>query len=117
MYNRQNKNKALQDEIDAKYAQTYLTDSDKAYVKGLEAQKRDVSVFEQFDFLNVNTKDGNTDDWGEQIDFSVEEILDMPTVCEVQMNLTKKGSVADSDLHSEVDKNVLSEEEAWELFA
>ena len=159
-----NKNKALQDEIDAKYAQTYLTDSDKAYIEGLEAQKRDISVFEQFDFLNVNTQDVNTDDWGEQIDFSVEEILDMPTVCEVQRHLAKKGSVADSVLHGEVDKpkmdsetvlpnsvkrddleqfsqkssttddletididslfdedtdnkNVLSEEEAWELFA
>ena len=146
-----NKNKALQDEIDAKYAQTYLTDSDKAYIEGLEAQKRDISVFEQFDFLNVNTQDGNTDDWGEQIDFSVEEMLDMPTVCEVQMNPTKKGSVTDSDLQSEGDnpkmdsetvlpnsvkrddlemididslfdedtddRPVLSEEEAWELFA
>ena len=128
-----NKNKALQDEIDAKYAQTYLTDSDKAYIEGLEAQKRDVSVFEQFDFL-TSYSNGEEDDWGEQIDFSVEEILDMPTVCEVQMNPTKKGSVADSDLQSEGDKpveklpwetdcpkvdseNVLSEEEAWELFA
>lgn len=144
-----NKNKALQDEIDAKYAQTYLTDSDKAYIEGLEAQKRDVSVFEQFDFLNMNTQD----DWGEQIDFSVEEMLDMPTACEVQMNLTKKGSVANSDLQSESDnptmdservrrnlqrvdrddlemididslfdedtddRPVLSQEEAWELFA
>ena len=147
-----NKNKALQDEIDAKYAQTYLTDSDKAYIEGLEAQKRDVSVFEQFDFLqSSNNFNSATDDWGEQIDFSVEEMLDMPTVCEVQMNPTKKGSVADSDLHAKGskpkmdseqfsvnlpttddlemididslfdedtdDKNVLSEEEAWELFA
>ena len=86
-------------------------------------QIRDTSIFEQFDFLNVNTQNGNVDEWGEQIDFSVEEMLDMPTVCEVQMNPTKKGSVADSDLHSEGDKpkmdseNVLSEEEAWELFA
>ena len=146
-----NKNKALQDEIDAKYAQTYLTDSDKAYIEGLEAQKRDVSVFEQFDFLNDVSQNGNADDWGEQIDFSVEEMLDMPTVCEVQPHLAKKGSVANSDLHGEVDKPtmdsetvlpnsvkrddlemididslfdedaddrpVLSEEEAWELFA
>ena len=158
-----NKNKALQDEIDAKYAQTYLTDSDKAYIKGLEAQKRDVSVFEQFDFL-TSSPNGEKDDWGEQIDFSVEEILDMPTVCEVQSTSCKKGSVADSDLQSEGDcpkvdseteksnltnrdnleqfsqkssttddlemididslfdedtddRPVLSEEEAWELFA
>ena len=154
-----NKNKALQDEIDAKYAQTYLTDSDKAYIEGLEAQKRDVSVFEQFDFLQ-SSNNFNSDDWGEQIDFSVEEMLEMPTVCEVQMNPTKcevqsdptkKGSVANSVLCSEGDKPkmdsesvlpnsvkrddlemididslfdeetddrpVLSEEEAWELFA
>lgn len=36
-----------------------------------------------------------------QIDFSIEEILDMPTINEVQ---------------SEGSKIVLSEEEAWELF-
>ena len=140
-----NKNKALQDEIDAKYAQTYLTDSDRAYIEGLEAQKRDVSVFEQFDFL-TSSPNGEKDDWGEQIDFSVEEILDMPTVCEVQTEPTKKVSVTDSDLQSEGDSEqfsqkssttddlelididslfdedtddrpVLSQEEAWELFA
>ena len=33
------------------------------------------------------------------------------------MNPTKKGSVADSDLHNEGDKTVLSQEEAWDLFA
>ena len=107
-----NKNKALQDEIDAKYAQTYLTDSDKAYIEGLEAQKRDVSVFEQFDFLqSSNNFNSATDDWGEQIDFSVEEMLDMPTVCEVQPHLAKKGSVADSDLQSEVDKPQMDSEQ------
>lgn len=92
-----NKNKALQEDIDAKYAQTYLTDSDRAYIEGLEAQKRDVSVFEQFDFIN-ETKTGHVDNWGEVIDFSVEEMLDMPTVCEVQMNPTK---VTDSFLDDE----------------
>ena len=71
----------------------------------------------ELDELFSVSQDGNADDWGEQIDFSVEEILDMPTVCEVQMNPTKKGSVADSDLDSEGDKTVLSEEEAWDLFA
>ena len=106
-----NKNKALQDEIDAKYAQTYLTDSDKAYIEGLEAQKRDVSVFEQFDFLqSSNNFNSATDDWGEQIDFSVEEMLDMPTVCEVQSHISKKGSVANSVLHSEVDKPKMDSE-------
>ena len=108
-----NKNKALQDEIDAKYAQTYLTDSDKAYIEGLEAQKRDVSVFEQFDFLqSSNNFNSATDDWGEQIDFSVEEMLDMPTVCEVQSTSCKKVSVTDSDLQSEGDNPV--EKLPWE---
>ena len=95
---------------------------DEAYVDDMDL------MFEKFDFLNDVSKNGNADetsDWGEpdpMIDFSVEEMLDMPTVCEVQMNPTKKGSVADSVLHSEsdnqkMDSDVLSEEEAWELFA
>lgn len=103
-----NKNKSLQSDIDKKNSQSYLSYSDQEWVKNLESQIRDTLIFEQFDFLNVNTQDGNADetsDWGEpdpMIDFSVEEILDMPTACEVQMNPTK---------------NVLSQEEAWELFA
>ena len=83
---------------------------DETYVDDMDL------MFEKFDFL-TSYPNGEKDDWGEQIDFSVEEILDMPTICEVQMNPTKKGSVADSVLHGEVDKTVLSEEEAWELFA
>ena len=109
-------------------------------------------IFEQFDFLkSTNNSVSTSDEWGEQIDFSVEEILDMPTMGEVQSHLAKKGAVTDSDLHGEVDKPkmdseqgsqnsskvdnlemididslfdedtddrpVLSEEEAWELFA
>lgn len=66
-------------------------------------QIKDKDIFEQFDFLkSTNNSVSTSDEWGEQIDFSVEEILDIPTVCEVQ---------------SEGDKNVLSQEEAWELFA
>ena len=45
---------------------------------------------------------GHDDHWGEPdplIDFSVEEILDMPTVCDVQPDPTPK--VTDSDLKSE----------------
>lgn len=87
-----NKNKTLQDEIDAKYAQTYMSDRDRNYVEDLEAQKREVSIFEQFDFLKrIPNNSESTDDWGEQIDFSIEEMLDMPTVCEVQMNILQKG--------------------------
>lgn len=76
-----NKNKTLQEEIDAKHAQEYMTDSDRRWVEKLESQIKDESVFKQFDFLK------NDDNWGEPIDFSVEEILDMPTMSEVQMNL------------------------------
>ena len=73
-----NKNMAIQREIDAKYNQEYLTDSDKAWIEKLKEQLRDESVFEQFDFL-ANQADDN---WGEVIDFSVEEILDMPVMGE-----------------------------------
>ena len=68
-----NKNKTLQEEIDAKHAQEYMTDSDRRWIAKLESQIKDESVFQQFDFLNSD------DNWGEPIDFSVEEILDMPT--------------------------------------
>ena len=104
-----NKNKALQEDIDAKYAQTYMSDRDRNYVEDLEAQIRETSIFEQFDFL-TSSPNGEKDDWGEQIDFSVEEILDMPTVCEVQSTSCKKGSVADSDLQSEGDNPKMDSE-------
>lgn len=73
-----NKNKALQEDIDAKYAQTYLTDSDRNYIEGLEEQKREVSIFEQFDF--IGEPNNSVDEWGEPIDFTVEEMLDMPVL-------------------------------------
>ena len=72
-----NKNKTLQEEIDSKHAQEYMTDSDRRWVEKLESQIKDESVFEQFGFLK------DDDNWGEPIDFSVEEILDMPTEGEV----------------------------------
>ena len=73
-----NKNKVLQNEIDAKYAQEYLSDSDKVWIEKLKEQLRDESVFEQFDFL-TSSPNQVEDNWGEPIDFSIEEILDMPT--------------------------------------
>lgn len=138
-----NKNKSLQSDINDKYEQLYykekgqLSYSDQAWVEKLESQIRDTLIFEQFDFLQSSNNFNSADDeWGEQIDFSVEEILDMPTVCEVQSTSSKKGSVADSDLQGDKpemdsetididslfdedtdDRPVLSEEEAWELFA
>lgn len=122
-----NKNKSLQEEIDSKYAQTYLTDSDKAYVEKLESQIRETSIFEQFDFLN-ETKSGHADNWGEVIDFTVEEILDMPTVSEVQSEgvgdtdcLPWEDDLFDTDSDLEYmigdEKIVLTREEAEELFA
>ena len=151
-----NKNKSLQSDINDKYEQLYykekgqLSYSDQAWVEKLESQIRDTLIFEQFDFLQSSNNFNSADDeWGEQIDFSVEEILDMPTLSEVQMNPTKcevhsepSNPVeklpweTDSDLHSEDSKDdldlidieslfdedtddrpVLSQEEAWELFA
>ena len=91
-----NKNKTLQEEIDAKHAQKYMTDSDRRWVAKLESQIKDESVFEQFDFLK------DDDNWGEpntmEDDFFVEEILDMPTECEVQMNLTNIDCMGQNDL-------------------
>lgn len=76
-----NKNKAIQREIDAKYDQEYLTDSDKRWVQKLKEQLRDESVFEQFVFLKEeHFPDEADDNWGEPIDFTIEEILDMPVV-------------------------------------
>lgn len=74
-----NKNKSLQEDIDSKYAQTYMTDSDKAWVEKLESQIRETSIFDQFDFI-TSSPNGEKDNWGEVIDFSVEEILDMPVL-------------------------------------
>lgn len=75
-----NKNKALQKDIDSKYAQTYMTDSDKHYVEKLESQIREVSIFDQFTFICNLQSEGGNDEWGEPIDFTVEEILDMPVL-------------------------------------
>ena len=55
---------------------------------------------------------GHDDHWGEPdplIDFSVEEILDMPTVCDVQPDPTPK--VTDSDLKSEDDNPKMDSEQ------
>lgn len=100
----QNMNKYIQSEIDEKYRQEYMTESDKAWVEKLKLKLRDMSVFEQFDFLNGEPKVSD-DQWGEpdsmEHDFSVEEMLDMPAVSEFQPDLAK---VTDSDLQSEGDK-------------
>lgn len=74
-----NKNKALQEDIDDKYKQSYVSESDKLWIEKLESQIRETSIFEQFDFIG---KSNNSDDqWGEpdpMIDFTIEEILEMP---------------------------------------
>ncbi len=92
-----NKNKTLQEEIDAKHAQEYMTDSDRRWVEKLESQIKDESIFEQFDFLK------DDDNWGEPIDFSIEEIFDMPTEGEVlsESTLTNIDCVG----HNELCKN------------
>lgn len=98
-----NKNKTLYEKYDDAIAKGYTGED---YLN----QIKDEEIFEQFDFL-TSSPNGEKDDWGEQIDFSVEEILDMPTVFEVQMNPTKKGSVTDSDLHSEGDNPKMESEQ------
>ncbi len=102
-----NKNKSLQEEIESKYAQTYMTDSDVTWVEKLKSQIRETSIFEQFDFLKKNSHKGNsTDDWGEsdplEHDFTVAEIIEMPVI---------------SNLQYEDNKIVVSREEAEEMFA
>ena len=52
----------------------------------------DLSVFPN-EVRNVDD-----DNWGEPIDFSIEEILDMPTEGEVQMNLTNIDCVGQDEL-------------------
>jgi len=88
-------NKAIQDKINEKYQQEYyqrkgaLSYSDKAYVEKLEGKLREVSIFEQFDFLKEEHFPKEADDnWGEPIDFSIEEMLDMPVMGEIQTDLT-----------------------------
>ncbi|MDY5027143.1 MAG: hypothetical protein SPF19_11610 [Oliverpabstia sp.] len=95
-----NRNKLLQEKIDEKNNQSYLSYSDQEWVEKLESQIRDTSIFEQFDFLqntNNSVSADETGDWGEPdplIDFSVEEMLDMPTMGEVQSDPTS--NVTDS---------------------
>lgn len=63
----QNMNKSIQSEIDTKRKQAYMTESDKAWVEKLKSKLRNVSVFEQFDFLKLVTNISETSDnqWGE----------------------------------------------------
>lgn len=104
-----NKNKTLYEKYDDAIAKGYTGEDFLNQIK-------DEEIFEQFDFLNDVSQNGNADetgDWGEpdpMIDFSVEEILDMPTVCEVQPDITKKGSVANGVLCSEGDNPKIDSE-------
>ncbi len=97
-----NKNKTLQEEIDAKHAQEYMTDSDRRWVEKLESQIKDESVFEQFDFLKDN------DNWGEPIDFSVEEIMDMPVLDEVQPDLANEEGLQNSSTLSKEEQMLVN---------
>ncbi len=126
-----NKNKALQEDINNKYLQSYLTNSDELYVEKLQSQIRETSIFDQFDFIREPKV--SVDQWGEadpMIDFSVEEMLDMPTLSEVTNSEIKHETdivglededrlpwITENDIQSKGNKIVLSEEEAWELFA
>lgn len=74
-----NKNKSLQKDIDDKHKQSYISESDKLWIEKLESQMRETSIFEQFDFI-ADPKVSD-DQWCESdpiIDFTIEEILEMP---------------------------------------
>lgn len=99
-----NKNRVIQKEINAKYKQKYLTDSDKRWVNKLKGQLRDEILFEQFDFL-ISSSNQESDNWREpdsmEQDFSIEEILDMPTEGDVnngnnEQNIDKKSHGEDN---------------------
>lgn len=101
-----NKNKALQEDIDSKYAQTYMTDSDVAWVEKLKSQIRETSIFDQFDF--ISDPKVSDDQWGEVdplIDFSIEEIVEMNVITSVQDN----NKEVDSDIDSlyETDESLM----------
>lgn len=109
-----NRNKSLQEKIDEKHSQNYLSYSDQEWVEKLESQIRDTSIFEQFDFLTsvpkVSEGTDETGDWGEpdpmERDFSLEEILDMPDLSDIP-NAAQRTCEVQSDccnLHGEGDK-------------
>lgn len=84
-----NSNRTLNDTItekeDACKKQGYVSSSDQKWIDKLKYQIRTVDLFEQFDFLkDVKSQNGESDVWGEpnpmEKDYSVEEILEMPTV-------------------------------------
>ena len=101
-------NKEIQKEIDSKNSQTYLTDSDLRYIKKLKEKLRDEKVFDKYEFLFKKQMSPDPDDWGEPVsmdvednDFSVEDILDMPTesdlVSEPEQLAISKEKSADAD--------------------
>ena len=110
-----NKNKALQEEIDSKYAQTYMTESDEAWVEKLKSQIRSTSIFDKFDFLNSQAV--STDHWGEpdplEHDFSVEEMFELPTITELDIETDKVGFDGLGEINV---NNLLGNEEFAELF-
>ena len=101
-------------------AKDYRTKNKKYFGKSVldDVLKIEKELFVHFDETYVDDMDlmfstnALTDDEIAELDY-----LFNGTVCEVQSHISKKGSVSDSDLYGEVGKTVLSEEEAWELFA
>ena len=101
-------------------AKDYRTKNKKYFGKSVldDVLKIEKALFVHFDEAYVDDMDlmfstnALTDDEIAELNYLFDD-----TACEVQRHLAKKGSVANRVLHSEVDKTVLSEEEAWELFA
>lgn len=79
-----------------------------------QGEPLELSVFPDDVVNSVPKVSEGTGDWGEpdsmEHDFSVEEILDMPTMSEIQMSPTQKVSVTDSDLKSEGGKSKMDSE-------
>ncbi len=87
-------NVEIQKEIDSKYSQTYLTNSDIRYIEKLKGKLRDEKVFDKYEFLFKKKISFNSDndDWGvpnsmdksESEDYSLEDIVDMPVMSDVK---------------------------------
>lgn len=89
-----------------------LRKSYRKFIKQSDIEAIEKALFQHYDknfndgFLYLTEDDisdieqifGGNDNWGEPIDFSVEEILDMPTEGEVQMNLTNTDCLEQDEL-------------------
>ena len=74
-----NKNNILIDEIKQKESQKSITYADKEYIEKLQSQIRDMDVFNQFDYLEVDSQNGNV----VEKTYTIEEMLDFSIASDV----------------------------------